>query len=433
MRGWSKALVAVGWILRMGLVESAANAQSAGDDRSEAAGDVETNIPGLDTSTATASADAIHAEDTGGGFVSYRRMSLHQVLADRRDDVMHRWKAQVQGTLAPMAMPSIELLDHLPNFLDEVVAALRDDAGLSSAGQSLHESRTAAGHGEQRLKLGFSLDSVVREYGVLRDAIVTTAIDAGEQVTFREIQVVFDCMITGIAHAVSEYARQRDAELLRQGNEHFAFIAHELRNPLTAAMLAFENLRAKGLLPTGGREVGALERGLQRTNELIDQTLRIARIASGIELRRQWTTLGALFEDAETGAISEAESKGVEIEVVLAQDERLHVDVRLLRSAVGNLVRNAVKYTHAKSTVTLRGTVANNRIVIEVEDCCGGLEPGKVEQAFAPFVRLETTQSGFGLGLAIAKQAVDAHGGTIRVQNLPGKGCVFVLELPIET
>ena len=64
---------------------------------------------------------------------------------------------------------------------------------------------------------------------------------------------------------------------------------------------------------------------------------------------------------------------------------------------------------------------------------CGGLPPGKVEEAFAPFVRLDSRQSGFGLGLAIAKQAVDAHGGSIRVQNMPGKGCVFVLELPVES
>jgi signal transduction histidine kinase len=81
--------------------------------------------------------------------------------------------------------------------------------------------------------------------------------------------------------------------------------------------------------------------------------------------------------------------------------------------------------------VELRGQVANGHAVIEIEDCCGGLPPGKVEEAFAPFVRLDDRQSGFGLGLAIAKQAVDAHAGTIRVQNLPGKGCIFVLELPI--
>jgi signal transduction histidine kinase len=356
-------------------------------------------------------------------------MRIHQVLADRRDEVMRRWKTQVQGTLAPLAMPSVELLDHLPDFLEEVIAALRAEATVPGGDQP-QESQTASGHGEQRLRLGFSLDSVVREYGALRDAVVATVLEAGVEISFREMQIVFDCMITGIAHAVSEYARQRDAELLRQANEHFAFIAHELRNPMSSATLAFDNLRTKGLLPTAGHEVGALERGLQRTNELIDQTLRIARVASGIELRREWTTLGAIFEDAQLGARSEAESRGVTIEVVLEKDQHLNVDVRLLRSAVGNLVRNAVKYTHPDSTVTLRGTFATDRVVIEIEDRCGGLEPGKVEQAFAPFVRLETTQSGFGLGLAIAKQAVDAHGGAIRVQNLPGQGCVFVLELP---
>jgi signal transduction histidine kinase len=105
------------------------------------------------------------------------------------------------------------------------------------------------------------------------------------------------------------------------------------------------------------------------------------------------------------------------------------VDIRLIRSAVTNLLRNGVKYSHA-GIVELRSHVANGRIIIEVEDACGGLEPGKVEAAFAPFVRLESDQSGFGLGLAIAKQAVDAHGGSIRVQNLPGKGCIFILELP---
>jgi len=75
--------------------------------------------------------------------------------------------------------------------------------------------------------------------------------------------------------------------------------------------------------------------------------------------------------------------------------------------------------------------LATERAKIEIEDSCGGLSPGKVEAAFAPFVRLDTNQGGFGLGLAIARQAVDAHGGSIRVQNVPGKGCIFVLELPL--
>lgn len=91
-----------------------------------------------------------------------------------------------------------------------------------------------------------------------------------------------------------------------------------------------------------------------------------------------------------------------------------------------------MRYSHG-GVVELRGHVLNGRAIIEVEDCCGGLEPGKVESLFTPFVRLDKTQTGFGLGLAIAKQAAEAHGGTIRVQNLPTKGCVFILEIPVTT
>lgn len=355
-------------------------------------------------------------------------MALHEVLAQNREKVLHLWTQSVRGTLAPESLPNVELLDHLPQFIGDVVAALREDTGLPVEPALPEQTDSAAVHGLQRLRLGFSLDAVVREYGSLGDAIIAVGREDGTELTFRELQVVSECVINGIARAVSEYTSQRDAELLRHANEHFAFIAHELRNPLSAAMMAFNNLKHSQQLPDS-RSVAALERGLRRTGELIDQTLQTARMASGIELRRQWTTLRALLDDVELGESSEAESKGIEIRTVLHTNARVNVDIRLIRSAVTNLLRNGVKYSHA-GVVELRSHVANGRIIIEVEDACGGLEPGKVEAAFAPFVRFENDSSGFGLGLAIAKQAVDAHGGSIRVQNLPGKGCIFILELP---
>jgi signal transduction histidine kinase len=359
-------------------------------------------------------------------------MNLHEVLAAKSDDVMLRWKANVRGTIAPETIGPVELLDHLPTFLGEIRAALREADGLRSTAPSPEDSTTAAGHGEQRLRLGFSLDSVVREYGALRDAIVATGRDAGVQITFRELDVLSGTIISGIAQAVTEYTRQRDAELLRAANEHFAFVAHELRNPLSSASIALELLKSKGLLPTEERSARALERGLKRASELVEHTLKLARVASGIELRRQPTTLEELFEDAEGGASSEADAKGVEMrwKVLVGTQQRIHVDRRLIGSALSNLLRNAVKYSHAGGTVEVRGAVSNGCVTIEVEDACGGLPPGKVEEAFAPFVRLDDRQSGFGLGLAIAKQAIDAHGGRIRVQNLPEKGCIFVLEFP---
>jgi signal transduction histidine kinase len=354
-------------------------------------------------------------------------MRLYDLLVTKRDEVMHRWKKIVQGTLAPNTIPSVELLDHLPQFVDEIIAALRGTR--ISAMNAIEDGTTAADHGTQRLRLGFSLDSVVREYGALRDAIIATAVDAGLEPSLADLQLIFDCTITGIAQAVSEYTFQRDAELRRQANEHFAFIAHELRNPLASAAMAFQQLKETGAMPQL-RAVTILERGIHRTVELVDQTLQTSRTSSGIELRRQRTTLAALFTDAELGALPEAEVKGITLHVAPPEDDTIEVDIRLIGSAIGNLLRNAVRYSTG-GTVDLRGHIANGRAIIEIEDCCGGLEPGKVESLFSPFLRVDQSQSGFGLGLAIAKQAVEAHGGAIRVQNLPTKGCIFVLEVPV--
>jgi signal transduction histidine kinase len=356
--------------------------------------------------------------------------TLHDLLSARRDEVMQRWKTMVQGSIAPEGMSTVELVDHLPGFLDEMIRVLRADVGASPPESAPDPASTAADHGEQRLRLGFSLDAVVREYGALRDAIVETANAAGLEMTVVELQSIFTSTVNGIAHAVSEYTRQRDAELHRQHNEHIAFIAHELRNPLASVTVAFDVLKAKGHIPADARASVALGRGVERMRELIDHSLGLARTASGIELKREKTRLLALLEDAELAADTEAEAKAIKIHTAVEADGAMYVDVRLMRSALHNVLRNAVKYTTPGGVVHVRAKIVDERAIIEVEDSCGGLNPGDVEKAFAPFVRLNKSEPGYGLGLAITKQAIDAHGGTIRVQNLPGKGCIFILELP---
>ncbi len=358
-------------------------------------------------------------------------MALHHVLASRRADVISRWKQKVQGEITPESIPHFELIDHIPEFLDEITDDLREADEPTTPENSALQKASAADHGAQRLRLGFSLEAVVKEYGALRDAIVAVAREAGAEISFAELQAVFGCIVTGIAHAVSEYSRQRDAELMRQANEHFAFVAHELRNPLASAKLALSLLKSRGLLPAENRAVAILEKGLSRTAVLVDETLQVARVASGIEIHRRPTTLAALFAEVVGEFAPQAEAREIVIELAIENDRRLELDTRLLTSALGNLVGNALKYSAPKGTVHLRGQIGDNRLRIEVEDCCGGLSPGRVEQAFSPFVRLDKQQDGFGLGLAIAKQAAEAHGGNIRVQNLPAKGCIFVLELPL--
>lgn len=349
---------------------------------------------------------------------------LHEVLAERQAEVMQRWLDEVRGTLHPETMPRVELVDHLPDFVRIVIGSLRH-------AEALEEIETAEQHGSQRLGLGFSLDSVVREYGAMRMAIMRVARDAGVEVTTRDYQVIFDCVINGIAGAVSEYSRQRDAEMQRQATEHFAFVAHELRNPLGSAMLALTALEARAALPVADRTVAVLDRSLRSMHELIDHSLRLARVGSGVDLKCEPVQLRLLLEETESAVAANAEEKRIRVEVVLDGEPELLVDVRLVRSALSNLVRNAIKFTHKAGTVTLRGKMAGTRATIEIEDGCGGLPDADLEKVFSPFVQLDPGKGGgFGLGLAIARQAVDAHGGSLRVQNLPNRGCIFVLELP---
>jgi signal transduction histidine kinase len=94
-------------------------------------------------------------------------------------------------------------------------------------------------------------------------------------------------------------------------------------------------------------------------------------------------------------------------------DKELALDAHrdLLLSAVGNLLQNAFKFTHAHSEVRLNAYATADRIRIEVEDHCGGLAPGSIEKMFQPFTQLGTDRTGLGLGLAICRNSVEASGG----------------------
>jgi signal transduction histidine kinase len=95
------------------------------------------------------------------------------------------------------------------------------------------------------------------------------------------------------------------------------------------------------------------------------------------------------------------------------------------------LIQNGLKFTKAGTSVTLRARSDAARVNLEVEDCCGGLPAGSAECMFTPFSRRNSDRSGLGLGLAIARQSVEAAGGTLSVRNLVGTGCIFTIDLPV--
>ena len=127
----------------------------------------------------------------------------------------------------------------------------------------------------------------------------------------------------------------------------------------------------------------------------------------------------------------EAKDRGLTLTISPA-DKGLAVeaDRQMIASAVANLLQNAFKFTRPRGHVSLTAHAVAERVVIEIEDECGGLPPGKTEELFQPFEQRSGDRTGLGLGLSISRRGVEANGGKLRVRNLPGTGCIFTIDLP---
>jgi signal transduction histidine kinase len=108
----------------------------------------------------------------------------------------------------------------------------------------------------------------------------------------------------------------------------------------------------------------------------------------------------------------------------------IQADRQVLAAVVGNLLQNAFKFTRPRTTVTLRVGASPERVLIEVHDECGGLPSGDVNALFRPFEQGSADRTGVGLGLAFSRWGAEANDGRIYARNLPGKGCVFTVDLP---
>jgi signal transduction histidine kinase len=358
-----------------------------------------------------------------------KMIHLSSLLADRRADILERWTQRIGREHVDKELSRGELWDHLPHFFDEVLAALRTEESSGGASAASNGSAASVAHGTQRLRVGFDLAEVLREYEILTECILDEVEAVGGSISTRAFRRVQALVNAGRAEATSAYIDRRDMEMTRTHSQHVAFIAHELRSPLMTAFLALTALR-KNERTEDHWALGMLTRNLNALRELIDQVLTADRLAGQIQLKRESFDLRAVLEQVVAEAQLAAQERHVEIALQAPEALLFSGDQRLLRSAIGNVLGNAVKFTHEGSAITVRAGRHDGNIRVEVEDGCGGLPEGSEAQLFEPFVQRGDDRTGFGLGLAIVKQALEAHGGRVSVRNLPGKGCVFALDLP---
>lgn len=348
---------------------------------------------------------------------------LHEFIKSNRGEIVSRARSKVAERPAPRPTEH-ELTNGVPLFLDQLVERLRN---ASPSNGEIGVSATA--HGKEMLRHGFSVAQVVQGYGDVCQVVTELALEMGAHIPTEDFQTLNRCLDTATADAVSEFEHQRDRTMSDRESERMGFLAHELRNQLNSAVMAFDILK-RGSVGIGGSTGAVLSRSLGRLRETIDRALAEVRLESGVRALTR-VRLSDFIDEVEVGATFEANTAGVALTITRGEDgAEVDVDHHILASAVGNLLQNAFKFTRDGNGVTLRTRATASQVFIEVEDACGGLPPGGAEALFRPYVQRGADRSGLGLGLTISRRGVEASGGEIHVRDLPRRGCVFTIELP---
>jgi signal transduction histidine kinase len=352
---------------------------------------------------------------------------LHEFIAVNREEIIRRCRAKVASRSVPP--PTEAEIDHgVPVFLDQLVDALR--LGMTSSAEI---GRSAVQHGHDLLLQGFTVSQVVHDYGDVCQAITELAVEMNAPISTEDFGALNRCLDDAIAGAVTEYGREQhqstlDGETAR-GSERLGFFAHELRNLINTAIVAFEVLKT-GNVGVAGSTGTVLHRSLMGVRALIGRSLAEVRLTQSVQNQEQFT-VSQFVDELAPAATLEANARGIRLVVMPVEDGvAIEADRQVLAAVVGNLLQNAFKFTRPRTTVKLRVCTSAERVLIEIEDECGGLPRGNVNELFRPFEQRGGDRTGVGLGLALSRRGVEANNGRIYARSLPDRGCVFIVDLP---
>ncbi|RYD80107.1 MAG: sensor histidine kinase [Verrucomicrobiaceae bacterium] len=241
--------------------------------------------------------------------------------------------------------------------------------------------------------------------------------------------------------SLQETERARaEAEAAGRAKDHFlAVLSHELRTPLTPVLMAVATLRRRKDLPGAMREaLDMIQRNIQLEAHFIDDLLDLTRIARDkMELVREPMDIHEAVAHALQVSEPDIVAKNQQVVVTLeAEEHQMVADGRRLQQVIWNLLKNASKFTPEGGSISIHTRNEHERIVIEVSDSGIGFAPEAAERIFEAFTqandKVTREYGGLGLGLAISKATVDAHGGTLSAHSAgPGQGATFRVELPL--
>jgi two-component system sensor histidine kinase CpxA len=212
-------------------------------------------------------------------------------------------------------------------------------------------------------------------------------------------------------------------------------VSHELRSPLTRLSVALDVLQQPN--EDMEEQIENISRDINRLNSLIERLLTLSRLeaVNGLEAP-EWFDLADLVTEVATDAKREALALGCEVQCEITTDVPVRGDYELMRSAVENIVRNALRHAPADSAVAVKLSQDYNGCArITISDMGPGIPESELKNVFRPFYRVDQVRTpgngGFGVGLAIAQRAVQLHDGSIVAMNRSPHGLSVEIQLPV--
>ncbi|HEX8151337.1 MAG TPA: sensor histidine kinase [Pyrinomonadaceae bacterium] len=361
--------------------------------------------------------------------------ALAALIRQERDTLLARWRDEVRQLAVAHGLDVPTLNDHIPDLLEELADELAAHVDESMVGEL---KKNSVIHGLDRLRLGFDVEEVVAEYnalrGVIQDLIERHNLSLRGPVN-RTINRVIDM---SIGLAVKTYAAQKALEIQQRREEHLAFVAHDLRSPLSAIAMAAQLLaatipdaakdeRAAALLETMHRNVGRLN---SLVVKVVQEEVNLkAKLDERVERRE--VNLRELVEALVKDLRPLADASNLHLVNEIPEGLTAFADAGMVSLIFQNLISNAIDYTpNGRVVVGARAGEGSAAVECWVADSGAGIPADRLEKVFDKLESDPGRRSGMGLGLAIVKQFVEAHGGRVSVASEPGQGSTFRFTLP---
>ena len=351
--------------------------------------------------------------------------SLADIARSRtREAVLRRREADLAADMARLLLGGATVQAALGLVAHRLAEAL----DLASASIEL---RVVAGDAR---RLALPLRSGERQIGTL---LVPAGAEPADLRLRERLVPALEALLAAALEREALQAEVVETQALRRSDEIktalLRSVSHDFRTPLTAIVTAGEMLSSTAISEDDRAELaGAVTAEAARLTNLVDKLLDLSRLHAGAAVpRRDWCAIDELLEVALDHLSAGRDG------FVLSIDRGLplvRADAAQIERALSNLLENAARYSGGHP-VSVRARAVGRQLVIRIVDRGPGLAAGELDRVFEPFYRAPenpTDHSGAGLGLAIVRGFIEANGGRVWAESLPGQGTTFVVELPLE-